>query len=429
MRRAAPAALSQRPTPHAADTDSALRVVYFVSLFPCWSETFIAREIAGLVAQGVAVHIVSLKPPSEALVQSDARALLDCVVYPPRGFSGMAAALGALLRRPLRSLREVAEISGGLGRHPRALLKSLVAWWRMLATLRDVRALRPTHLHAHWATYPSTAAMYAAARLGLGFSFTSHAHDIYVEDHLIGAKLARAAFSVTISEYNRDTLARRYGEAAVRRLHVIHCGVPTGDYVFAPDGREPGLVLAVGRLDPIKGFEHLVDACAELVRRGVDFRCRIIGDGPLRASLQRRIERAGLQARIELTGALQQERVREMLHTAAVFVLPSVVTPSGDRDGIPVALMEAMACGLPVVSTRVSGIPELVEHELDGLLAPPADALALAGCIERQLADPAPVARDRVLHARRRVEQGFDIAVETRRLRQVLGGQMRVHHA
>ncbi len=413
-----------------------MRVVYYVSLFPCWSETFIAREIASLLDQGLDVRIVSLKPPSESLVQSDARRMLDRVVYPPRGLRGVLRGLGPLLGHPLRSLGELARMARGLWRHPMALLKSLVAWWRTLATLRDVRALRPDHLHAHWATYPSTAAMFASERLGLGFSFTSHAHDIYVEDHLIGPKLARAAFGVTISEYNRDALASRYGPAAVQRLRVIHCGVPTADYAFAPDGREPGLVLAVGRLDPIKGFTHLLDACAELTRRGLRFRCLIVGEGPLRASLEQQVARLGLAGVVELPGAQQQERVRELLQRAAVFVLPSVVTPSGDRDGIPVALMEAMACGLPVVSTRVSGIPELVEDERGGLLAPPGDAAALARCIERQLDTGSEHTRARVREARRQVEQGFDIAQEAAKLHAAFTGlpgvgsaELRVRHA
>lgn len=413
-----------------------MRVVYYVSLFPCWSETFIAREIASLLDQGLDVRIVSLKPPSEALVQSDARRMLDRVVYPPRGARGLLRGLGPLLGHPLRSLGELGRMARGLWRHPLALLKSVVAWWRTLATLRDVRELRPEHLHAHWATYPSTAAMFAAERLGLGFSFTSHAHDIYVEDHLIGPKLERAAFGVTISEYNREALASRYGPAAVARLRVIHCGVPTAEYAFAPEGREPGLVLAVGRLDPIKGFAHLVDACAELQRRGLRFRCVIVGEGPLRESLEAQIARLGLAGVVELPGAQQQERVRELLHKASVFVLPSVVTPSGDRDGIPVALMEAMACGLPVVSTRVSGIPELVEDERGGLLAPPGDAAALARCIERQLDGRSPEVRERVLQARRQVEQGFDIAQESARLLEAFGTlpgaratELRVRHA
>jgi glycosyltransferase involved in cell wall biosynthesis len=413
-----------------------MRVVYYVSLFPCWSETFIAREIASLLGQGLDVRIVSLKPPSEALVQSDARRLLDRVVYPPRGVRGLLRGLGPLLGHPLRSLGELARMARGLWRHPLALLKSVVAWWRTLATLRDVCALRPDHLHAHWATYPSTAAMFASERLGLGFSFTSHAHDIYVEDHLIGPKLARAAFGVTISEYNRDALAARYGAAAVERLRVIHCGVPTAEYAFAPEGREPGLVLAVGRLDPIKGFAHLVEACAELARGGLRFRCLIVGEGPLRPSLQARIAELGLDGVVELPGAQPQERIRELLHKASVFVLPSVITPSGDRDGIPVALMEAMACGLPVVSTRVSGIPELVEHERGGLLAPPGDAVALARCIERQLDTQGTDKQARVLHARRQVEQGFDIAQEAARLYAAFSAvqgagaaELRVRHA
>jgi colanic acid/amylovoran biosynthesis glycosyltransferase len=391
------------------------KVLYFTSLFPCWSETFIVREIDELIRLGVDVRIVSLKHPVEKLVQSDAAELLGRVVYPRRGVGAAAQALGTCLRHPWRELSALAGMVRGLWRHPVALGKTLVVWWRTLALLPQLRGLAPDHLHAHWATYPSTAAMLASRRLGKPYSFTAHAHDIFLEDHLLADKMRTAAFGVTISEFNRRYLADKVSPLALQCMRIIHCGVRLAEFEFAPAGRQPRLILAVGRLDEIKGFRHLVDACELLARRKVLFECRVIGEGPLRLMLQARIDAAGLSDRVTLLGALRQEEVKAHLAQAGVFALPSVATASGARDGIPVALMEAMAVGVPVVSTRVSGIPELIEHGSSGLLAESGDAKELADCIERLIADPVS-ARAMAGVARRTVEREFDAALEAGKL-------------
>lgn len=391
------------------------RVLYVVSLFPCWSETFIVREIHELVRRGVDVRILSLKHPSESLVQTDAQALLGRVIYPPRGAELAMRALRAVLGSPLQSARELLELSVGLLRDPMALLKSLVVWFRTLGCLTDLQRLRIEHIHAHWATYPSTAALWLSGRTGVRFSFTAHAHDIFVNDHLIRTKLERAAFGVAISSFNRHYLAERISPLASQVLRVVHCGVQTDRLRYEPGGRVPGRILSVGRLDPIKGFEHLIDACAQLSADGVSFECHIVGEGPLRASLEQRIERLGLQTRVLLLGAKPQEHVQAAMREASVFVLACVVTPRGDRDGIPVALMEAMAGGLPVVSTAVSGIPELIIDGVTGRLAMAGDAKALAQGLALQLADPLQ-ARQMALAARAHVEREFDVAVEAGKL-------------
>jgi colanic acid/amylovoran biosynthesis glycosyltransferase len=392
-----------------------MRVLYFTSLFPCWSETFIVREINALLAMGVDVRIVSLKHPMEKMVQSDAQELLGRVVYPVVGSRGVLSALQACFRHPLRELLALCKIAASLGGHPSALAKSVVVWWRTLALLPVLRALRPDHLHAHWATYPSTSAWLASKRLGKPYSFTAHAHDIFLEDHLLLEKMRTALFGVTISDFNRHYLAKKVAPLALKCMRVVHCGVQPDDFVFAPDGREPGCMLAVGRLDGIKGFTHLIDACALLKLSGAAFVCRIIGEGPLRPQLQAQIAAKGLDHEVILLGAQKQEAVRQHLARASVFVLPSVVTPTGDRDGIPVALMEAMAVGLPVVSTRVSGIPELINDGVSGSLADPEDARGLSDCIARVLADPAR-ARAMAVQARRTVEQAFDVSIEAAKL-------------
>jgi glycosyltransferase involved in cell wall biosynthesis len=391
------------------------KILYFTSLFPCWSETFIVREIDELIRLGVDVRIVSLKHPVEKLVQSDAAALLDRVVYPLRGLRAAKHALGACLRHPWRELSTLARMARGLWRHPTALGKTVVVWWRTLALLPILRDLAPDHLHAHWATYPATSAMLASRRLDKPYSFTAHAHDIFLEDHLLADKIRTARFGVTISAFNRRYLADTVSPLALRCMRIIHCGVRPAHFAFTPAGRQQGLILAVGRLDAVKGFQHLIDACALLARRKIPFECRVIGEGPLRPALQAHIDAAGLSDRVRLLGARKQEEIMADLARAGVFVLPSVVTSRGDRDGIPVALMEAMAMGLPVVSTRVSGIPELIEHGSSGLLAEPGDAKELAHCIERLIADPAS-AREMAGLARRTVERDFDVAIEAGKL-------------
>jgi glycosyltransferase involved in cell wall biosynthesis len=203
-------------------------------------------------------------------------------------------------------------------------------------------------------------------------------------------------------------------------MRIVHCGIDPAVFAFRPEGRDPRRILAVGRLDAIKGFRHLVDACALLRDRGVDFTCDIVGSGPLGGELAARVAQLALEGHVRLGGARKQEEVRAMLAAAGVFALPSVVTPRGDRDGIPVALMEAMACGLPVVSTRVSGIPELVRDGVTGLLADPGDPVQLADCLQRLIERPTHGAQ-LASRARAAVERDFDIRREASKLREAIG--------
>ena len=392
------------------------RVLYLVSLFPCWSETFIVREIHALMRQGVEVRIISLKPHSEPMVQPDAEILLDRVIYPPASLAGsLKAALPKVLGHPLQSVRELAPLVKSLWRKPDELVKSVVSWWRTLTMIDAVRAFDPQHLHAHWATYPSSAARILAGRIGRPWSFTGHAHDIFVHDQDLAGKLNQADFSVTISGYNQKQLAARMIPRNQSRLAVIHCGVLPADLPYTAAGREAAYIVGVGRLDPIKGFIHLVEACRLLKERGTAFTCDIIGDGPLRDTLQQAIDAAGLQAQVRLTGALPQQEVRTRINRATLFVLPSVLLADGNADGIPVALMEAMACGAAAISTRVSGIPELIHHEENGLLVSPGDAAELADAMARLLGD-APLRIRLAEAARRTIVQDFDADIEAGKL-------------
>ncbi|MBS0582361.1 MAG: glycosyltransferase [Proteobacteria bacterium] len=406
--------MSDKP-PHPA------RIVYVVSLFPCWSETFIVREIATLIESGVDVVIVSLKPPSETMVQPEAAALLPRVLHPLPAARAPRAWLRALAAHPLALARAGATVVRRLWRQPRVMFKSLATLARGVEHLDRLRAFDADFVHAHWGTYPSTAAWLLADLLGKPFGFTCHAHDIFVDDQLLKEKIEGAALPVTISRYNIDWLAARVTSRARERLRVVHCGVDLGALPWRREGREAGLIVAVGRLDPIKGFDVLIEALALLQRSGRAFRCRIIGEGPQRAGLEAAIARHQLGDRVELAGARPQADVRAALYAAQVFALPSVVAADGNRDGIPVALMEAMAAGAPSVSTTVSGIPELIEHGQSGLLVAAGDARALADALARVLDDHA-LADTLASTARARIERDFDASREAHKLLALFGG-------
>jgi glycosyltransferase involved in cell wall biosynthesis len=399
------------------------RVVYVVSLFPCWSETFIVREIATLIASGVDVMIVSLKPPSEKMVQPDAEALLPRALHPLSAGKASIAWLGALFGHFGTLAGCSATIVRRLWREPRAMLKSLATLARAVEHLDRLRAFDPDIVHAHWGTYPSTAVWALAQMLKKPFGFTCHAHDIFIDNQLLKEKIEGAAVPVTISNYNVDWLARHATPAARTRLHVVHCGVDLGALPYRREGREAGLIVAVGRLDPIKGFDVMLGALATLKKAGRTFRCRIIGEGPQRAELEAMISRDGLGANVELLGARPQAEVRAALYAAHLFALPSVVAADGNRDGIPVALMEAMAAGTPAVSTFVSGIPELIDPDVSGLLVPPGNVEALAAALARLLDDGA-LCDALAAEARRKVEREFDAEREAKKLLVLIEGAL-----
>ena len=412
---------SPLPSAHAveelrADAGTSLRrVVYIVSLFPSWSETFIVREVATLVENGVDVRIISLKRPSQDLVQSDAAALLGRVRHPGTLLQTLKGTLGAFARNPRSVAGSFATVVAGLWRQPTVLLKSLFALMRGLEQAAWLRGFDPQVIHSHWATYPSTAAWALGRALDKPFSFTCHAHDIFVEHQLLVRKIEDAALAVTISHYNVAWLRTYATPLAERKLKVIHCGVDMDKAPWHRAEREPGTILAVGRLDPVKGFPTLVEALALLEQRGVAFSCRIAGSGPLEQELRQLAQDRGISARIEFAGAQPQHVVRAWMDSATLFVLPSEVAADGNRDGIPVALMEAMASGCPVVSTRVSGIPELVGDGVQGLLVDERQPAALADALQRLLEDDA--LRERLaIAARLHVEREFDARIEARRL-------------
>jgi glycosyltransferase involved in cell wall biosynthesis len=249
---------------------------------------------------------------------------------------------------------------------------------------------------------------------GLPYSITLHAHDLHVDRTMLATKLGEAVAVVTISEHNAALLRSEYPQVA-DRVRVVHCGVDTHAIPFRPPGalRRPLRVASVAGLRQFKGHRYLLDALVELERRGIAVRCDLVGDGPLRAELEQQAT-----GNVVFHGAVDVTEAMAIVAAADMFVMPSVELADGRRDGIPVALIEAMALGVPVIASDVSGIPELVRDGFSGLLVPPADPSAIADAIER-LSRDIDARRAMATHARQTIESNFDLSQSGRSMAQI----------
>ena len=354
-------------------------VVYLVSRFPVTSETFIVRELDALDRlDRFDLEIRSLFPAPDQPVHDIARRWTERLVKP----SLRDAVLGfgwAMVTKPAAAVSILATVTAGYVKHPPLLVRALTTVLLACAHARDLAGRRrPCHIHAHYATYPALAAWVCRRLTGCSYSFTAHAHDLYVDTSMLGRKIADARYVVTISQYNRALLDGH--NPAGTPVRVVHAGIDTAAYHFRPRGiplHGPVRALTVASLQQYKGHAVLLAALAnggpEVDRIELD----LIGDGVLRGELEALVERLGLRDRVRFLGSRSEQDVRAALDAADVFVLPSIVADDGQMEGLPVALMEALACGVPTVSTELSGIPEIVVDGITGLLATPGDANSL----------------------------------------------------
>jgi colanic acid/amylovoran biosynthesis glycosyltransferase len=370
---------------------------YLFERFPSFGQTFCYREVAELARQGVNSPIFAIRNPKGEPPQDWDQRIVERVHYLPG---------------EEQLLREVRQASKK-GKLTEEVISALDEWGRRTDFLRLYQAVYVgsrlqeigiRHVHAHFAGMAARTAFWIGKFFPITFSFTAHANDIFApRDFEIGLdKLADATrVIITETDYAEKFLRERFPDRG-DRIHRIYNGLDLAPFARADFSSVPPLIVAVGRLIAKKGFADLIRACRLLMERGKSFRCEIIGEGTLEEQLREQIAQLDLQGRVELPGAKPQHEIRTRLAVASVFVLPSVIDPDGGMDNLPTVIMEAMAAGLPVISTAVGGIPEMVIQNETGFLVPPGDVAALACAIERLF--------DEIGLARRLGERGFQRA-------------------
>jgi colanic acid/amylovoran biosynthesis glycosyltransferase len=392
-------------------------IAYVIGTYPRLTTTFIDREIEELRAHGLRIDVCSLRRPHDALSPEQVR-LASAVRYvlPITVRALLTGHLWVLRTRPRTVLSTLLELLRQPHPNLRTRLKTVLHLSEGVQVAHLLRGRGYGHIHAHFVDRAAIVSLVASRLLGVGFSATAHANDIYVDPVLLPAKLANAHFVATCTGFNLAHLSEQTRQGQAPRLVRIYHGLDLQCYEPAPvDGRAAPVILAVGQLKEKKGLRFLIEACALLQELGRDFRCEIVGEGPLRPALEARIRERSLEGVVTLLGALDHEAVIERYRTASVFALPCVTGPDGDRDGIPNVILEAMAMQLPVVSTRHSGVPEAVDDGWNGLLVDSGDAEALAGALDILLGD----ADARALmgsRGRQLVAERFDVASNAKEL-------------
>ena len=365
--------------------DSAPAITYVVSQYPAISHTFILGEVNGIKAQGINVKVASINTtdrPFEQLTDDEKIAyndtlfvkqalfkklpyylLLTLFTYPRGFFSSLWDTLKACLRNPTSTVQKT-------------------AYWLEAMVVADLAKKQGSqHLHAHFSTQGCTVAMLAAQIMDIDFSFTVHGPDefYHVGEQQLEKKFAAAKFIICISDFAKSQVMKYTAFTEWDKLHINYLGVNTTQFSPSPEihNNEIPVLLCVGRLVNAKGQGVLLQAAKTLIDRGVNFTLLIVGDGPDRIDLEKFAMTHQLTQHVNFMGKVNHDQIQPLQQKADVFVLPSFA------EGIPIVLMEAMACGTPCVTTHITGIPELFTHDHDGLLVRPGNANMLADVLER----------------------------------------------
>ena len=378
-------------------------LAYLFERFPSFTQTFCFREIDELRRQGISPEIFSVRRPLDEPAQDWETSIVSQVQYLPGDEQ--------LVREVDRALRK--------GMLPEPAKREITTWGRQTDFLRlyqaahlgpRLQALGVRHVHAHFAGLAARTAYWIERFFGIGFSFTAHANDIFAPKPFVislGDLVGAARAVVTVSDFGVRFLREKY-PAAAAKLHRVYNGIDLSRFRSADLTATTPTIISIGRLIEKKGFVDLIEDCRLLLKRGVDFQCEIIGEGPLEAALQQRIASSDLANKVTLDGPLAQGEVIGRLARSVVFALPCVAEVGGGMDNLPTVVMEAMAAGLPVVSTGISGVPEMVGDEVTGLLVPEHRPAALADALARLLGDRA-LARSLGEAGRQRAGERFAI--------------------
>jgi len=393
-----------------------MRFAYIVTEFPKVTETFILRDLVEFDRCGHDIRVYHLTTARRGeFIHAFGKHLLPKVRYQPFLLSGsvFGALFRAMFRHPVRLMAVIGRITVECLVDPVTLLKSLAILPKSLAFAEELAGWGADHVHAEFAGHPATAAWIIGRFTDIPYSVSCRAHDIFITQALLGPKLREAAFVRTISTYNRQFLLDRFPDLAEKRIEIIHSGIDAMN-IGPVDGmpEDPFVVLYVGSLEARKGVDTLLRALAQVDGVG-EWRCEVIGGGPAAKSLHALADRLGISGRVDFLGQRPSEEVAAAYARASVVVVPSIIGPRGRTEGIPNVIMEALAHTRPVVATDVSGVPELVEHKISGLLVPPGDVGALAEAMQQIRNAPEDAAR-MANEGRARVLAEFNVATNAK---------------
>jgi glycosyltransferase involved in cell wall biosynthesis len=372
-----------------SDQQPPRRIAVLVKRFPRLSETFILNELLELRRQGMPLDLYAIMDPHERRSHPEALALVPEVVYLRSGsmWTFLLSALRTLCRHPGGTFRAAAWV---LTRHSASAVRNCV---HAMVLVDRLRQREPAHLHAHFLHSPAVIAFIAHKISRQRYSLTGHAKDIYSippENVLMCCRDAK--FVTTCTDANHRHLVEEIG-LPPSKVWLCRHGVDGKRFSAERSNPQAGRILSIGRLVPKKGFDVLVRACGQMRRRGVDFELRIVGTGPMRDELLALAEHEGIADLVHLPGSMSQAELAVQLAAAEVFALSPMVMPDGDRDGIPNVILEAMASGVPVVASAVSGIPEVITNGVNGRLVPPRRPDLLADTLTELLSDRTQRAR------------------------------------
>jgi len=371
-------------------------------------EAFLIPEMNCLAGREVDLTIIPVRPAGLLEHRDGNGPFLKTIVTGPWSWAVWQSTLTWLFKAPLRVAGLLCLLLKG-GNLPNKI-KNLLVLPKSLFIAEKVQSLGINHIHAHWASTPSTCAMVASALTGVAWSFTAHRWDIK-NNNLLLEKVRRCSFVRVISTHGLKQVIKMAGREAEKKVILSPLGVdvppelPERNY----SSRGKPIIAAVGSLTAVKGHRYLLQACRLLADEGMDFRCLIVGDGPERGSLSRLADRLKLDSMVIFAGALSHDRVLRVFRSGILSLLvhPSVETPDGEHEGVPVAVMEAMASGVPVVVTETGSVTELVDRET-GVIVPPENPAVLAHAVRSLLNDPGR-ARALAEAARRKVAEKFEL--------------------
>jgi colanic acid/amylovoran biosynthesis glycosyltransferase len=371
------------------------KVVYMLTRFPSVTETFILSELYWLRNHDIDVYIYSLMDPQADIVHQQAEELMPHVSYSPSLFSSkmISAQFYFIFRSTSRYFRALLNTIKHTYREPLILLKMLQLFPKSVYFARQMQISGIDHIHAHFVWLNGISAMIASTLLGITFSLHPHAFGLFSRNQTnVKRQLDSATRIVTVSEYHRKYIAALSTRHKIEDIDIVNYGIDTEafqpDEALPPRDKTP-TILSIGRFIEKKGHQFLIEACGILAKKNIQFQCTILGGGPLEEAYLELIDQLNIKDKVILLGEKSKLEIRELYQNSDIFSLPCTVAKSGDQDGVPNVLMEAMAMQVPVISTPISGIPDLIQSEENGLLTPDRDAAALAKALEQLINDEA----------------------------------------